>query len=119
MPNVLKWMVIITVVALAGCAASAPEPVPPAASELANAERNDDSGELEEIEVQEIPIAQSTRSPDELICRREQVTGSHMQVRVCRTRAQIQEEQAEAQELIRGFGVFDGAGAGGVQRNSE
>jgi len=38
--------------------------------------------------------------PDELVCRYEKPTGSHMRVKVCRTRAQIKAEEEEKQRLM-------------------
>ena len=59
--------------------------------------------------------ADSEGDPNEVICRRERATGSHFSRRVCRTRAQIAAEQAEAQELMRGRTGSAGqpTGAGG------
>lgn len=38
---------------------------------------------------------------DEIVCRRVQVTGSHFKKTVCKTRAEMAQEQADAQEAIR------------------
>jgi hypothetical protein len=40
----------------------------------------------------------SGEDPNEMICRREQVTGTNFRRRVCMTRAQRESEQADSQE---------------------
>jgi len=46
--------------------------------------------------------AASTESDaDEMICRREQIVGSHRRVRICMTRAERAEARTESQESIR------------------
>lgn len=106
----LTFMLVLSFAVLAACATSAPEPAQPtvASASTGSAETvvngNDESVELEEIEVQEVPIVANAGSPDELICRTQRVTGSHMPVRVCRTRAQMEEERREAQEILRRTG---------------
>ncbi len=103
----LTFMLVLSFAALTACATSAPEPVqttPSVASAETVINGNDEAVELEELDVQEVPIVANAGSPDELICRTQRVTGSHMPVRVCRTRAQMEEERREAQEILRRTG---------------
>jgi len=37
---------------------------------------------------------------DEIVCKRRRVSGSHVPLRVCKTRAQMEEEQAEVLESV-------------------
>ncbi len=62
---------------------------------------------LQNIEAKEVPLA---NAPDEMVCRRERVTGSHMTVRTCRTRAQADAERRGAQEFLRQVGSVQGEG---------
>jgi len=49
-----------------------------------------------------VEVAESTsgNDPDELICRREQVTGSNFRRRVCMTRAERNRERADVQNEV-------------------
>lgn len=50
----------------------------------------------------EIAAYNATAAPDDqLVCRREQLTGSHRAVNVCRTRGEIRETEERAQEELR------------------
>jgi len=55
------------------------------------------------------------QDPNEMICRRERPTGSHFSRRVCRTRAQLEAEQAATQDLMRQNrgGAVNPTGSGG------
>lgn len=46
--------------------------------------------------------AQTEAHPDELICRRFKVTGSHRMQKVCRTRAEIEQARRDGQKMVRG-----------------
>lgn len=41
-----------------------------------------------------------SQDKDELVCRREQVTGSHFKKTVCRTRAQLEAERRSGQDAL-------------------
>lgn len=83
MSNFYRVFIVLAALVVAGCA-SPPAPensvaaTGTAASVAAGAESGDD--------------------PDELICRREQVTGTNFRRRVCMTRAQREQEQSDSQE---------------------
>jgi hypothetical protein len=62
----------------------------------------DESDELSPVEGEPV-LAESSESeedPDELICRREQVTGSNFSRRVCMTRAERDLRRQETQEDV-------------------
>ena len=62
----------------------------------------DESDELSHVEGEPV-LAESSESeedPDELICRREQVTGSNFRRRVCMTRAERDLRRQETQEDV-------------------
>jgi hypothetical protein len=47
------------------------------------------------------PVPEAAAAPeDEIVCRYEKPTGSHMRVKVCRTRAQIEEAAREARRAM-------------------
>ena len=115
MSNSTKILTVAILASLAACVTPNPEPIqntPSAAASGDTATSTPDSQEvnLQNIEAKEIPLAISVGSPSELICRRERVTGSHMPVRVCRTRAQINAEQRGAEEFLRQVGSVQGEG---------
>ena len=47
--------------------------------------------------------ASPENDPDELICRRERETGSKFTTKICRTRAEIEAMEVQAQESLRGM----------------
>jgi len=62
-----------------------------------------------------VPQQQDTATPDprarEVVCRREQVLGSHMSRKVCRTREEIEAERQAAQAAVRELRGEDARGA--------
>ena len=56
---------------------------------------------------------------DEVICKRERVTGQRTKVRVCKTRRQIRDEQASSKRMLqqRNRAASDPAASGGVGAN--
>jgi hypothetical protein len=73
---------------LAGCASSTGDQVAVV-----------DAGEDEQL------TASTTESPNDVICRRQRVTGSHRMEKVCRTRAEIEQTTDETQRSIRNAGT--------------
>lgn len=113
----IRGLVIGAVVTgLVGCASSPPQTSAPAVSagtvnsdtSAVSSDPTASSGELHVIEVPkvaqtaEVAPQQGTPHGDELVCRREKTTGSHMVTRICRTRAQIEQERRDAQALASG-----------------
>ena len=66
----------------------------------AHAQQNDSSVEVTRAGAQERPSAERER----MICRSEKPIGSKRAVRVCRTRAQIEEERERSRETMRSRG---------------
>ena len=54
-----------------------------------------------EAEPAGVPQAEVPAKKSEVVCRRERVLGTHFKKRVCRTRAQIDEDQKNAQRHAR------------------
>lgn len=76
----MMWAVLL----MAGCAA-------PPTSENAAGSGSENGDVIAAID-------NSGDDPDAMICRREQVTGTNFRRRVCMTRAQREQEQADSQE---------------------
>ena len=66
----------------------------------AHAQQNDPSVEITQSGSQERPSADQER----MICRSEKPIGSNRAVRVCRTRAQMEEERERSRETMRSRG---------------
>tara|TARA_Y100001933_G_scaffold46841_1_gene44681 strand:- start:3159 stop:3449 length:291 start_codon:yes stop_codon:yes gene_type:complete len=45
--------------------------------------------------------ARKRKDPNEVVCRRERVTGSHMRQKICHTRAEWDELREESQRMMR------------------
>jgi endonuclease YncB( thermonuclease family) len=97
---------------IAACASSAPEAPAPAvtgASAGADAVMSETTSADPEglIEESDAPVVHATAAvmeaddSDTIVCRRERQTGSKMTVRVCRTRAEIEERAEKDQEILR------------------
>ncbi|SVA67877.1 uncharacterized protein METZ01_LOCUS120731 [marine metagenome] len=118
MSNSTKILTVAILASLAACVTPNPEliqnapsaAVPPPSGDTAAPIPDLQEVNLQNIEAKEIPLANNTGSPDEMVCRRERVTGSHMPVRICRTRAQADAEQRGAQEFLRQVGSVQGEG---------
>ncbi len=106
-----RYVVAAAFFGITACATSspqAPEPVANDSDPVKNSDSTKDSAELEVIEVPGVPemtISKNNESPYDRICRYERETGSHMQVRICRTRAQIEASCKSGQEAVRAMGV--------------
>ena len=118
MSNSTKSLTVAMLASLAACVTPNLEPTqdaPSAAMPQSDGDATATASGLQEvnlqnIEAKEIPLANNTGSPDEMVCRRERVTGSHITVRTCRTRAQADAEQRGAQEFLREVGSVQGEG---------
>jgi len=95
---------------ITACATSsppAPEPGAKAADPVTNVNSTNASAELEVVEVPVVPemtVSKNNESPYDRICRYERETGSHMQVRICRTRSEIEASRKSGQEAVRAMG---------------
>ncbi len=106
-----RYIVAAAFFGIAACATSspqAPEPGASAADPVTNSNSTEATAELEVIEVPgvpEMPIAENNESPYDRICRYERGTGTHMRVRVCRTRAEIHASRKSGQDAVRSMGL--------------
>ena len=109
--------IVILLMGLVGCASSPSAPselegastqaTAEGASTQATAEVTEASAVANEAEV---PKVASAGSPDDVICTREKVTGSHFSRKVCRTRGEIEAEREAHQRALdrvnsTGFGA--------------
>jgi len=121
MKNSTLVVIVIWVVSMAGCvsnptapteAVQADAPVTNSKEVLASGAESVDTAAPSPERVAELASAES---PDDVICRREKVTGSHFARKVCRTRAQIEaEREAHQQALQRVNSTGFGANGGGT-----
>ena len=106
-----RILLIAMMLGIAACASSgsdapAPETMSSSAGADAMATDGSDSGPGGSIDDIDAPNAEQTASvsdydPNEVICRREKETGSRFVRKVCRTRAEMEQMEAEAQEATR------------------
>ncbi len=98
-----RYVVAATFLGIAACATPSPEsPVPGAKDETSVIISNLTAaeGEIEDVDVQEVPKVANTPDTNGLVCQRERITGSHRLTRVCRTRAEIERRRKEDQAMI-------------------
>ena len=104
-----RYIVAATVLSIAACATSTPEsPEPAADAENTVTDSDSTEAELEVLDVPEVPdtpIAANIRHPDQLVCRYELGTGTHMRTRVCRIGAEIHAMRKSGQEAVRAMGL--------------
>jgi hypothetical protein len=77
---------------LGACASSGPDATGSAASAV---------GDMDAPAEEMAANAETKDNPNEIVCRRESLTGSRMTTRVCRTRAEIEAREAKDQEALR------------------
>ena len=99
-----RYLVAATFLGIAACATSGPE-LPEPAANVENAVTNTDTtpveGQLEVVDVPEIPFSANVPPPeDEIVCRRERRTGTYLAKKVCRTRAQMDAERDTGQNTL-------------------
>lgn len=105
-PDVAESVVTNVPVQSTAAAPGAPDTSPVAVAATSDTGGSEESG-LHVVEVPSVtstspqPVASSEPHPDELICKRIKVTGSHRLQRVCRTRAEILRAREEAQAMHR------------------
>lgn len=107
MQNNKLLAVCLFVISLAGCAASPEVATSPAADATAVSGAFKDSG-ASDVAVAADAAAQAkaaklaaAESPDDVICKRERVTGSHFPQKICRTRAQIEAKREADQKALQ------------------
>ena len=109
----------------AGCASPPPAAAPGAdsvatastsneavAGSEATAGANDEENIIKDIEAPRVALTSvPVTERDELICRREHVTGSHRTKKVCRLRSEIDQTREETQRVLRRMERQTGASA--------
>jgi hypothetical protein len=116
---------VATLALLAGCASEPAKNVTPAAAEPVAAATADPASSKPAAETTGTQAAladqPSTVDDNEVVCRNEKLLGTRIGKRVCKTRAQIRQEEASAREMMKNrdqksHGVTDaitGGGGGG------
>ena len=100
-----RYIVAATFLGIAACVTSAPE-APESTAKAGKSVTNSNStaretGGVGVVDVPEVPKAASLRAENEIVCRIERETGTHMRVRVCRTRTQIDATRKRTQKMLR------------------
>ena len=103
----LRFLLLASILGLAACATSGPEPSEQAAGS-ASADNvvvengaAENEGSLEVAEVPEVPVAASPPpSGDEVVCRREKRLGSNRTIKICRTQAQMDADREAGQDTL-------------------
>ena len=107
-------VVVATLSGITACATSVPEPPEspePAAQTEDAATKNSSAATVDELQVVDIPelgdtpILANNDNPNELVCRYERETGTHMRTRVCRWQAQIEASRKSAKKTVREMGM--------------
>jgi len=98
-----RYVVAVTFLGIAACATSGPESaVPGAKVETSVITSNPTAAEVEfeDVEIPEVPKVSNIPDQTGIVCRREQKTGSRRIIRVCRTRAEIEQRQEADQDML-------------------
>ena len=96
-----RHVVAIAFLGIAACTTSGPEsPVPGAKAETSVITSDATEGVIEQDGVSEAPVETTIADGDELICRREKLTGSRIATTVCLTRAERDKIQEDSQSYI-------------------
>jgi hypothetical protein len=123
MRSVITWMGLVAMALLAGCASEpAKDSTPTAAAEPPVAAVSADpvsSKAPGEATATQAALADqpSTVDDNEVVCRNEKPLGTRIGKRVCKTRAQLKQEEASAREMMKNrdhksHGVTDAATTG-------
>ncbi len=105
-----RYMVAATFLGIAACATSGPESSVPGAkveTPVITSKPTATEGEFEDVDVPEVPkmaiISGQANIPgqSEVVCRNEIPTGSHLVIRVCRTRSEIEKKRTESKIVER------------------
>ena len=99
-----RYVVAATFLGITACVTSSPES-PDSAAQAGNSVTSSNSttaaDELHVVDVPEVPILAKYEKRNERVCRYERETGSHMRIRVCRTRAEIEGTRLATQKVLR------------------
>ncbi|MEN8132765.1 MAG: hypothetical protein ABFS45_21805 [Pseudomonadota bacterium] len=98
-----RFVVAAAFFGIAACATSspeAPEPVANAGNPVTNSNPTAAEEQFEVVEVPEVPIAANMPAPVKVTCRRETEIGSRRVKRICRTRSEIDQTEAAAQDTL-------------------
>jgi hypothetical protein len=122
MRSVITWTGVIALALLAGCASEpAKDSTPTAATEPVAAASGDPASAKaaagEPTATQAALADQPSADDNEVICRSEKPLGTRIGKRVCKTRAQLKQEEASAREMMKNrdqksHGVVDAATTG-------
>jgi hypothetical protein len=123
MRSVITWMGLVATALLAGCASEPAKDSSPAAAEPVAAVSADPASSKpaagEPTATQAALADQPSATDDnEVVCRNEKPLGTRIGKRVCKTRAQLKQEEASAREMMKNrdqksHGVTDGITGGG------
>jgi hypothetical protein len=98
-----RHVVAIAFLGIAACTTSGPEtPVTGAVAEASVMTSNPTAaeGSIEQVGVPEEPMEATIAYEDELICKKEKLTGSRIPKRVCMTRAEREKIQSGSQDFV-------------------
>jgi len=121
MRSVITWMGLIAMALLAGCASEPAKDSTPVAEPVAAASGDPASSKPatgEATATQAALADQPSADDNEVVCRNEKPLGTRIGKRVCKTRAQLKQEEASAREMMKNrdqksHGVVDGSTGGG------
>jgi hypothetical protein len=122
MRSVITWTGLVALTLLAGCASEPAKDSTPAAAEPVAAASGDPAlakpAAGEPTATQTALADQPSADDNEVVCRNEKPLGTRIGKRVCKTRAQLKQEEASAREMMKNrdqksHGVTDGSVTGG------
>jgi hypothetical protein len=122
MRSVITWMGLVATALLAGCASEPAKDSTPAAEPVPAVSANPapTTPVAGEATATQASLADQPKAVDdnEVICRSEKPLGTRVSKRVCKTRAQLKQEEASAREMMKrrdqkSHGVTDPITGGG------
>jgi hypothetical protein len=123
MRSVITWVALAATALLAGCASEPAMNSTPATAEPVAAVSSDPAAikpPAGEATATQAALADQPSALDdnEVVCRNEKPLGTRIGKRVCKTRAQLKQEEASAREMMKNrdqksHGVTDGSTGGG------
>lgn len=122
MRSVTVWMGLVATALLAGCASEPANVSPPAAEpvEAASANPASTAPAAEEATATQASLKDQPKVADdnEVICKSEKPLGTRVSKRICKTRAQLKQEEASARQMMKNrdqksHGVTDAVTGGG------
>lgn len=100
MRSVITWTGLIATVLLAGCAAEPAKVSTPAAAPTPVAAANAETASTKTVAGEATPT-EAALDDNEVVCRNEKPLGTRIGKRVCKTRAQLKQEEASAREMMK------------------